>query len=155
MTIKKKEIAIGIAIPMAVGAVSGFLSKNGMMEYMQMPQPPLSPPSWVFPVAWTILYTLMGIASYLIYRSTNKLREMGLVLYFAQLIFNFFWSIVFFNLKNYLFALIWLVAMQCLIIVCTAVFFKIEKKAAYMLLPYIAWTFFAIYLNYNVYLMYG
>lgn len=153
MQIQKKTLIKCIILPLAVGAVSGFLCRNGMKEFMSMPQPPLSPPAWLFPVVWTILYALMGSAAYYILVSESKERGRALALYGIQLVFNFFWSILFFNVKNYLFAFGWLMAMWLLIIMTALSFYKIKKKAGYLLIPCILWTTFAAYLNYGVYLL--
>lgn len=153
MHMQKKTLIKCIVLPLAVGAVSGFLCRNGMKEFMNMPQPPLSPPAWVFPIVWTILYVLMGIASYDIWVSESKGRGKALTLYGIQLAFNFFWSILFFNVKDYLFAFGWLMAMWLLIIMTAVSFYGIKKKAGYLLIPYIIWTTFAAYLNYGVYLL--
>lgn len=153
MQMQKKTLIKCIVLPLAVGALSGFLCRNGMKAFMSMPQPPLSPPSWLFPIVWTILYVLMGIASYYILASESKERGRALALYGIQLAFNFFWSIIFFNVKNYLFAFGWLMAMWLLIIMTAVSFYMIKKKAGCLLIPYIAWTTFAAYLNYGVYLL--
>ena len=152
---QRKTLIKCILLPLAVGAVSGFLTRNGMKDFMQIAQPALTPPPWVFPIVWTILYIMMGIASYhvLVAEADSKSKATALSLYGAQLFFNFWWSIVYFNLKNYLFAFIWLIAMWLLIIATTLEFRKISKKAALMMIPYLLWTTFAAYLNYGVYVL--
>ena len=152
---QRKTLIICILLPLVVGAVSGFLTRNGMKDFMQIAQPALTPPPWVFPIVWTILYIMMGIASYnvLVAEADSKSKATALSLYGAQLFFNFWWSIVYFNLKNYLFAFIWLIAMWLLIIATTLEFRKISKKAALMMIPYLLWTTFAAYLNYGVYVL--
>ena len=102
-----KKLLIALALPLAVGGLSALLS-GGMGEYMQFNRPPLSPPGWVFPVVWTILYLLMGYASYRIYTSGKDevaVRK-ALTVYLAQLFLNFLWSILFFGFDWYLFAMI-------------------------------------------------
>ncbi len=152
---QKKTLIKCILLPLAVGAVSGFLTRNGMKDFMQIAQPSLTPPPWVFPIVWTILYIMMGIASYDIFVSETdrKSKMTALSLYATQLFFNFWWSIIYFNLKNYLFAFIWLIAMWGLIIATTLEFRKISKKAALLMVPYLLWTTFAAYLNYGVYVL--
>ena len=113
---KLKEISryiIAVLMPLVIGGISALLTKNAMSEFKSLNQPFLSPPAWLFPVAWTILYILMGIASYLIYKNKNvffyKERDNALILYIIQLIFNFLWSIIFFNMKQYEFAFVYVI----------------------------------------------
>ncbi len=152
MKINKKTLAISIAIPLIVGVVSGLISAVAMENFASINQPPLSPPGWLFPVVWTVLYVLMGIASYLVYESDapQKEKTAALAFYGAQLAFNFFWSILFFNFELYLFSFFWLIVMLALIIVTTVLFFGINKTSAYLLLAYIVWVIFAGYLNIGV-----
>lgn len=149
-----------ILLPLGVGGVSAALASNAMANFSEMKQPPLSPPGWLFPVAWTILYLLMGIASVLIWRagvssrkSDSKLSKKLMVVYFTQLIFNFCWSPVFFNFKWYWFALGWLLLMWAEIIYLAVNSRKLNKKATLMLVPYILWTTFAAYLNLGIALL--
>lgn len=155
MKIKWKELIIAVAIPLLVGGLSALLTSDSMQSFEQIAKPPLSPPGWLFPVVWTILYVLMGIASYLIYTAKYSAGMAGnaLFFYFVQLIFNFFWSIIFFNWEMYLFAFIWLLALLALIIITTIKFYKISKPAAYLMIPYILWVTFAGYLNLGIYLL--
>ena len=150
----KKEIgklAIAIMIPLIVGGISALLTKDNMVMFNQINKPPLSPPSWLFPIAWTILYILMGIASYLIYKSKNiffyEERDKALILYIVQLVFNFLWSIIFFNLKQYVFAFVWLLFLWLFIVLLIINAKKVNKIAFYLLIPYLIWVTFAGYLN--------
>ena len=125
-----------------------------MAAFDSVTKPPLSPPAWLFPVVWTILYVLMGIASYLVLTSNMPARSRtALGVYAAQLFFNFFWSLIFFNLENYLFAFVWLVILWLLILLNTVLFYRIDKRAGYLLIPYIIWVTFAGYLNFGIYLL--
>lgn len=148
---KALPFIIGILIPLALGGLSALLTMNDMKAYGDIPQPPLSPPAIVFPIAWSILYALMGIASALVWRERRSDdRQNGLVYYGLQLILNFFWPLVFFSAKEYWFAFAWLLALIAAV-VATAFFFKRVSKAAFWLLvPYIAWLVFAAYLNAGV-----
>ena len=154
MKIQWKELIICIAIPLGIGALASFLTSDSMAVFGMINKPPLSPPAWLFPVVWTILYILMGIASYLVYTSEKSVRvSTALKVYGLQLVFNFFWSIIFFNLGNYLFAFVWLVALWLLIILTNRLFDKISETAGYLLLPYLVWVTFAGYLNWGIYLL--
>lgn len=145
------NIIIAILIPLGVGLLSAFITKDAMDSFSKLNQPPLSPPSILFPIVWTILYTLMGIASYLIYKSDElygtNYRRNSLILYIIQLILNFLWSIVFFNAKEYILSFIILIVLWLLIILLIVNSSKINKKASYLLIPYLIWTTFAGYLN--------
>ena len=147
-----KTPLICVAIPLLVGGLSALLTKNAMEEFQLLNQPALAPPPEIFPIVWTILYILMGIASYLVYTSdaNPRLINSALRLYAIQLIMNFCWSIVFFNLGWYLFAFVWLLIMWLVILATTWLFYKISKPAAYMLVPYVLWVTFAAYLNFMI-----
>ncbi len=152
MKFKLKPFLILTAIPLIVGIVAGLLTSNSMDAFSQLNQPPLSPPGILFPIVWTILYTLMGIASYLVYNSNGTSEEIknALFTYFLQLAVNFFWSLFFFNLEWYWFSFFWLFMLWCMIIYTTYLFFQISKPAAYMLIPYLVWVTFAGYLNLGI-----
>ena len=143
-------LIICITIPILVGAISSHLTKDAMITFNAMNKPPLSPPAWAFPIVWTILYILMGGASFLIYKSNDESRYMGLVLYTVQLIFNFFWSIIFFRLASYEFAAVWLALMIVMIISLIINSAKYSLTAMLMLIPYVAWCGFALYLNIRI-----
>ena len=136
---------------LVVGALSGLTSASSSL-YQSLEMPPLSPPGYLFPIVWTVLYILMGIASYLVIRSDVSMEEKstGLKLYVAQLGVNFLWSILFFNFGLYSFSFVWLLLLLALVVFNAYSFFKIDKRAAYLLLPYIAWILFAGYLNLGI-----
>lgn len=150
-----REPVIAVAIPLAVGGLSAFLTRQGMENFQLVRQPPLSPPMWLFPVVWTILYILMGIASYLVYASdaSNPRKERALTVYAIQLAFNFMWSLIFFNIGLFLFAFIWLIILWVQIFVCTVLFYYITPRAGKLMIPYLLWASFAAYLNLGVYLL--
>ena len=147
-----KTLIFCIVLPLAVGGLSAFLTRNSMQTFDSINKPSLAPPGWLFPVAWTILYILMGIASYLVVTS-RKPNGSALITYGLQLIFNFFWSIIFFNLNLYLFAFIWLVMLWILILKTTIQFYQISEPAGYLMIPYLLWVTFAGYLNLSIYLL--
>ena len=149
----KKALVVSILISVGVGALSALLTRNSMDVYEKVIQPPLSPPSWIFPVVWTILFILMGISAYLIYISDSFYRNSALRIYATQLVVNFFWSIIFFNLEMYLLSFLWLLLLLLLIILMIMSFFKINKTAAYLQIPYLLWVTFAGYLNLGIYLL--
>lgn len=155
MKIKWKSLILCIAIPLIVGGIAGFISKDSMIIFETLNKPLLSPPGWLFPIAWMILYTLMGIASYLVFtagavQTVQKDVAMALKLYGLQLLFNFLWTFWFFNLGWYWFSFIWLVVLWFIILATTIAFYRISKPAAYMLIPYLLWVAFAGYLNFGI-----
>lgn len=141
-----------IALPLAVGVLSALLTRNGMQAFSELNKPRLSPPGWLFPVVWTILYILMGIASYLVI-TDRKATTADLNVYILQLVFNFFWSIIFFGLELYLFAFIWLVILWILVLITTVRFYRVSETAGLLMVPYLLWVTFAGYLNLSVYLL--
>ncbi len=149
--IKTKPFIISLVIPLAIGALSGVVTSGSMERYAQMVKPPLAPPSWLFPVVWTILFILMGIASYLIYMSGNPEKKSALFFYGAQLVVNFIWPIIFFNFGKYLFAFIWLMFLWVWVIIMNVKFYRINRSAGLMIIPYVIWLTFAAYLNFFAY----
>ena len=147
-----KQIVFWILLSEAVGLLSGLLSREGTALYAELLQkPPLSPPGWVFPVVWTILYGLMGLSAAIIYAAPpTQARSRGLNLFIAQLIVNFFWSPIFFNARAYGFALAWLLLLWVMVLLMALQFRKVDKTAALLQIPYILWLTFAAYLNYGV-----
>lgn len=155
MKSKTKAIIVSIAIPLAAGGLSALITNGGMDTFEQLQKPPLSPPGWLFPIVWTILFVMMGAASYLVYASDEKLslRTRALILYAVQLGVNFFWSIFFFAFKWYLFSFFWLLLLWVLIILTIVKFHHLSKTAAYLLVPYLLWVTFAGYLNLSISLL--
>ena len=142
--------AVSIAIPLAVGLFSALLTRGNMSLYSEINTPPLSPPSWLFPVAWTILYVLMGVSAALVFNnaSNNPIEaKKGIVTYLISLFVNFFWSILFFNLRLFALSFVWLLLLLVLIIKTVLHYKKVSPPAAYLQIPYIIWVTFAGYLN--------
>lgn len=152
MQSKTKTFLILTAIPLLVGIIAGLLTRGSMETFSRLNQPPLSPPGILFPIVWTILYTLMGIASYLVYTADAPKVEINnaLLIYFLQLAVNFFWSIFFFNFEWYIFSFFWLVLLWVLIFYTIRLFYPISNTAAYLLIPYLLWVTFAGYLNLGI-----
>ena len=153
MKIQWKRLLVYLAIPLGVGALAGILTKDSMMQFSLLNKPPLSPPGWLFPVVWTVLFLLMGFASYLVSRSDSMQKRPALILYAIQLSVNFFWSIFFFNFEWYLFSFFWLVLLWVLILLTIRAFWRISPTAAILLIPYLLWVTFAGYLNLAIWLL--
>lgn len=143
-----KKLLILLAIPLAAGGFSALLS-GGMNDYQNLVKPPLSPPGWLFPVAWTILYLLMGYASYRIAESSGSddQKKKAFLLYGVQLFLNFLWSPVYFGLEWQLVAFFLLLALWFAVFWTIRAFTRIDELAADLLLPYLLWLTFAAYLN--------
>ena len=152
-----KALFISILIPLAVGTIAGLLTMGAMEQFTSMMKPPLSPPAWLFPVVWTILYTLMGISSYLIYSGEepveSNLKSQALSTYGYQLLVNFLWPVFFFNFQWYFFSFLWLVFLWILVLKMILEFRKINSLAALLNVPYLIWLTFTAYLNLGVWLL--
>ncbi len=155
MKIMWKKLLLCLAVPLGVGGLSALLTGGSMASYSQMRQPPFAPPGWLFPVVWTVLYLLMGYASYrvLISGADEKKIIRALRLYGAQLAVNFLWPLVFFGLEWYLVAFFVLLVLWALIYLTIWAFSDIDQLAGDLLLPYILWVTFAAYLNVGAYLL--
>lgn len=147
-----KPIILSILVAEAVGALSGFLTREGMKLFTDaVAQPPLSPPPLLFPIVWTILYALMGYGSSRIWLSTpSPDRSRALNLYAIQLVVNFFWSLIFFNAQAFGFAFFWLLLLWVLVLLMILAFDKIDPLSAKLQVPYLIWLTFAAYLNLGV-----
>ena len=150
-----KTYAFWILLCEVVGGLSGWLTREGTRIYQAtVAQPPLSPPPPVFPIVWGILFALMGIGAARIYLAPpSGRRTRALAVFLLQLLFNFFWSIIFFNLQAYGFALIWLIALWGLILWMILSFARVDKPAALLQIPYLLWVTFALYLNAGVWVL--
>ena len=147
-----KLYAFWIIFTEAVGGLSGWLTREGTELYRTtIIKPPLSPPGIVFPIVWSILFALMGVGVTRIYLSpASNARSRALGIFLVQLAFNFFWSIIFFNLQIFGLALLWLVALWVLILWMIRSFHIIDPLSAWLQIPYLLWVTFAAYLNFGV-----
>lgn len=150
-----KRLLISLLIPLGVGGLSALITGSDMKIYNTINQPPLAPPSWLFPVAWTILYILMGISLYLVWNSDANYddKRTAYILFAVQLFLNFIWSPVFFIGRQYLIAFAILVLLWVFILLMIISFFKISKTAGLLQIPYLLWVTFAGYLNLAIYLL--
>lgn len=147
-----KSYAIWILFAEGVGFLAGWLTREGTEIYKSIIQkPPLSPPSIVFPIVWAILFALMGIGAARVYLSPKTPeRSMGLNIFIMQLVVNFLWSLIFFNIQAYGFAFFWLLLLWGLILWMILTFRKTDTLAALLQIPYLLWVTFAAYLNFGV-----
>ena len=147
-----KPYAFWILLTEAVGALSGWLTREGSKVFNEtVVQPPLSPPAIAFPIVWAILYTLMGIGAARVYlESPSGARSKALNLFITQLVVNFFWSLIFFNAQAFGFAFLWLLLLLGLALWMTLTFHKVDPIAAWLQVPYLIWLVFAAYLSFGV-----
>ena len=150
--IEWKYYLLWLSLSQGIGFLAGLLTREGTALYGQMlDKPPLSPPAWVFPVVWTVLYALIGIgAARISLAPASRERSRALNVFVAQLIVNFFWSLIFFNAQAYGFAFAWLLLLWLLIVWMILAFAKVDRAAALLQIPYLLWATFAAYLNYGV-----
>ena len=143
----KKSLVFYIIITLLIGGLpSVFVYMND--TYNSLNKPILAPPGILFPIVWTILFILMAISIYRV----NKVTDYNCI-YFLQLIINALWTPIFFGLKHYLFAFIWLIILLIVVLIMVSGFYKVDKKSAYLNIPYIIWLLFAGYLNFSIYLL--
>lgn len=148
-----KSYIVAILIPLAIGGLSALITNGGMNFYETIIRPPLSPPSIVFPIVWTILFILMGISSAIIYNTKTASppqKRSAFYTYALSLFFNFFWSIFFFNLNWFFFSFLWLTVLFFLILRTIMKYYKINPIAAFLQIPYLIWVTFAGYLNFAI-----
>lgn len=149
-----KTLLISLAIPLAVGGLAALLS-GGMGIYKTLNQPPLSPPGWVFPIVWTVLYLLMGYASFRVYTANGEPSDIrrALIFYGIQLFLNFLWPILFFGFQWYWASFFLLIALWAVLYLTMHLFGQVDDTAENLLIPYLLWVTFAGYLNLSVALM--
>ena len=149
-----KTLIIAIIIPLAIGFFSFLLTREGIKAYnTTLIKPSFAPPAYLFGIVWTILYVLMGISSYLIYNTMVSGRSVCLIIYGLNLLLNFMWPIIFFNMEARLFAFIFIVFLDIVVIFMIICFHGIFKKAAYLQIPYLIWLIYATILNLSVYFL--
>ncbi|MGI6201672.1 MAG: TspO/MBR family protein [Christensenellales bacterium] len=149
-------LAVSIGVAELTGLVSALLGGNSSAYYAQLVRPPLSPPSWLFPVAWTLLYVLLGVAAYRVYRaepSAGRRRALGL--YALQLGVNFLWNPAFFGLHNPALGLAVILVLDLFVVLTIARFARVDRCAAWLLAPYLLWLLYATYLNIGIVLLNG
>lgn len=145
---KLSQKLLYILTPLIGGSIVGLII-NKSIDYNYLVNPPLSPPSYLFPIVWSILYLLIGI-SYYIYRKNNNDNLLTIKLYYIQLILNYLWSIIFFTIKLRTLAVIWIIVLAITIIYLMIIFYKEERTSFYLFIPYILWVLFATYLNIGI-----
>lgn len=153
--LKIEQVIAAVALPLALGALAAYLNKDGIAMFRSVSQPPLSPPAWLFPVVWTALYILMGLASYLVLSApvSPVRKERALSAYALSLALNFVWPFIFFGMELYIAAFLLLLLLWLAAGISALMFRCISDVAGLMMLPYLLWLGFAAYLNLGVALL--
>lgn len=146
---------LSIIIAEGIGFLSAFLGKVNIMSYEALEKPIIAPPAYVFPIVWSILYLLMGLAAYRIWEvgKQGKNVKKALILYAFQLFFNFLWAILFFRLRLYGLAFVELLLLLIFILLTTFEFFNYDKLSGLLMIPYIIWVSFAAVLNFAIWFL--
>lgn len=143
-------LVLSILIALFFGAIGSLLG-GSMSIFDNLLKPSFAPPAILFPIVWAVLYILMGISAFLVYISDSKYKKTALIIYFIQLIVNALWTMIFFRFQNFLFAFVWLLILLGLVVLMEVYFYKSDKKAFYIQIPYVIWLVFALVLNYSIY----
>lgn len=138
------------ALTLLAGTSAGLLSGGSRAAYEALQKPPLSPPGWIFPVVWALLYLLMGLGLALVWRSNPKASGPAVRIYLLQLLVNLLWTFFFFRWELRGFAFFWLLLLIFLTVVMILRFDRLSTPAAWMQIPYLLWLIFAAYLNFAV-----
>jgi translocator protein len=149
------RLVISLALCQAPGIIGAFFTSAAIPTwYAELVKPSFNPPNWLFGPVWTLLYLLMGCSLYLLWNADkSRDRDRALILFVAQLILNALWSIIFFGLKMLLFAFVEIVMLWALIVATIYYSYRVDRRSAYTLLPYIAWVSFAAILNLSLFML--
>ncbi len=153
MTLKLKTFVISLILTFLFAAAGGIVTYAGMSGFEAAKQPPLSPPSFLFPIVWTILFALMAFGAAVIYDSDAKSAPRALFVYTVQLTMNFWWCVLFFGFGLYLTSFVWLVLLWVAVLVMIIMFTRINKLAGLFQIAYLVWLTFAAYLNFGIWLL--
>ena len=150
---KYKPYIISFAITFGIAIIGSIVTYLGMDSFSRLIQPPLSPPGFLFPIVWTILYGLMAFGAARIFQKTGNIKDPAIYVFAAQMLFNLGWSVLFFGLDAYLLAFIWLIILWILVLIMIILFYRIDRLSGLLQIPYLLWLTFAAYLNLAIYLI--
>ena len=153
MTFKLRTLLWSMILTFAIAVAGGIVTYLGMDSFQAVQQPPLSPPAFLFPVVWTILFALMAFGAAVVYNSDNPNAPRALFVYALQLTMNFWWCVLFFGFRLYLTSFIWLLLLFAAVLTMTVLFTRISKPAGLLQIFYLIWLAFAAYLNYGIWLL--
>lgn len=148
-----KKLLFFIISTIIIGGLFGFFTMGNMNAYNELIKPPLTPPGFVFPIVWSILFILMGISLYIVSESKYRDKTGAYKIYIIQLLVNSVWTLLFFGLNWRLVSFIWLILLIVLVIIMIVRFYKINKTSALLQIPYLLWITFAGYLNLALYIL--
>ena len=150
---KKKLLSLFyLSFPLIIGFIVSLIIKD-YIDYSTLLKPPLAPPKVLFPIAWTIIYLLLGISFYLYKKNTQRKDWFIDFTYYTNLVINALWSIIFFVLKWRLVAVIWIISLLLNLISLISLFLKKNPPSAYLNIIYLLWTIFATYLTIGIYIL--
>ena len=152
MKINWKKLIIIILVTFLIGGFFSFFTMNNMDTFKELAKP-IDVPAVVFPIVWSILYLLMSISYYIVSNSNSEYKDEAKTTYVVQLIINSLWSLIFFGFEAYLLAFIWIIILLISVIIMIVNFYKVNKTAAYLQIPYVLWIIFAGYLNLGIYFL--
>lgn len=150
-----RTYVISFILTFAVGGLGAAVTYLGMDSFRTIQKPPLSPPEWLFPVVWTVLFALMAVGAARVYLKSRSGSRRALLLYAAQLAANFLWCVFFFAMGAYLFSFLWLIVLIALVALTAYAFYRTDKLAGLIQIPYLLWLCFAGYLNLAIYIING
>ncbi|HOK91754.1 MAG TPA: tryptophan-rich sensory protein [Spirochaetota bacterium] len=149
------KLVISIAIPLFIGFIGSFFTSSSVDTwYKTLKKPDFNPPNWVFSPVWTLLFILIGLSFYIIWKNNFGGKKVLLLnIFFTQLFANLIWSLFFFGLRSPFWALIDIIVLWLAILVNIIVFYRVSKPAGILLVPYILWVSFAALLNFYLYIL--
>lgn len=141
-----------LLLPLIVGGIVALLITNNI-DYTELVKPPLAPPKILFPIAWTIIYILMGVSFYLLNTRYKDDVSYESIIYYIQLFVNAMWSIIFFLLKWRFVAILWIILLNILVTYMIYLFYRKYKLSAYLNILYLGWILFATYLTVGIFIL--
>ena len=153
MIFKWRSFFYSFVITFLFAILGGIVTYIGMAKFQHTVQPPLSPPAYLFPIVWSVLFLLMAIGATIIYDSDNEDSPKALFIYTIQLTLNFWWCVLFFGFGLYFVSFIWLLILLLAVFIMTVLFYRINKWAGLLQIFYILWLLFAAYLNFGVWFL--
>ena len=144
---RNKTLIVQVVLALLAGGLASLLGGDTADLYQRLTAPPLAPPGWVFPVVWTVLYILMGLAAGLVARSEDMDRDRALFFYYVQLGMNVLWPLVFFRFEWITFGAVWLLLLVVAVGITQRQFRTVNTAAGWLLVPYLVWCLFALYLH--------